>query len=209
MHTRFEFHCIDTGLFVTIIDATAVSNPVKPVTDVAPPITLSSTAPSSRPKPCWRQKRQRSRRRNVSSMAWKCVTTTKPADANTPTVAGHTSASNALGPCHGSHATLVSVNNHQRQPSSITATEFFLIFTAWARGLVDHPNIEFVNALLTGILQGVDIGYTGARIPTRIQQNWPYFHRYRDEAHKIILDEVAVWGPSAAHQLTPLWVTRA
>ena len=34
---------------------------------------------------------------------------------------------------------------------------------AWADGLKNHPDRNFVNKLLTGIREGVDIGYEGPR----------------------------------------------
>lgn len=71
---------------------------------------------------------------------------------------------------------------------------------AWTTGLADHTDTNFVNFLLDGIQEGVDIGYTGPRF-LRIHDNWPSLNIHRDEVESIITDDILrghVLGPFVA-----------
>ena len=74
-----------------------------------------------------------------------------------------------------------------------------LDYSFFQANLVSHPDKEFVNFILTGISQGVDIGYKGPQ-RSLVSGNWPSSTKNHDKVSEAIqahIDKGRVAGPWA------------
>ena len=61
---------------------------------------------------------------------------------------------------------------------------------AWEEVLSDHPNAEFRDYILDGIINGVNIGHSGQH-SNIICKNWPSVNKYHNAVEDIIRQDVA------------------
>lgn len=162
-------------------------------TGANPPPTTLKGVHFPRQTPRWGRKKRRAK--NFILKAEKSAIIIKQGDVNTQAAAGHMSAGSVMVPCPCSDVKTAIAKTIPPPTSSLAgspaAIKSPLKFAAWARGLADHPDCELVNYILSGILYGVDIGYTGLHKSSRIHNNWPSFNKHRDEAEKLILDDLS------------------